>query len=138
MALPDTLFSSQDGALYVAAEILAGAQVKPVRANYSRTHAQITSVADLKATLRAGEYAWPGGYQMFFAAADGTALSFEGVRDNFAQIVEEMQDRARHGLRGGPIPVLCEINYEDGALYCELTGKAIPAAYESDEEDEDQ
>ncbi len=137
MALPDHLFSSEDGALYDTRQ--DDWNTRPaLRPNYRRTHAQVTNVADLKATLRAGEFAWPGGYQMFFVNRRGEALSFEGVRAHLAEVIEDMQSHAGAGLTGVGSIVACEINYEDTSLYCELTGKDIPAAYEPDEEDEDQ
>jgi hypothetical protein len=36
-------------------------------------------VSELKSILRAGPYAWPGGYPQYFIAGDGNALSFAAV-----------------------------------------------------------
>ena len=48
---------------------------KLIRKNYEKHHKAITGVDDLKATLRAGQWAWPGGYPLFFITSDGAALS---------------------------------------------------------------
>lgn len=100
------------------------------RANFSRHHTVIRSVADLKATLRAGPYAWPGRYPLYFLASDGAALSFESVRANFRETARAIWDRLPNdGWRVGA----CEINYEDTDLYCAHSGARIPAAYGDEE-----
>ncbi len=115
--------SDCDGALHDTRDV--DWSRKPLRSNYSRTHRNIATVADLKATLRAGKYAWPGGYPMFFIAADGTALSFEAVREEFRQCVNGWNDRPVSGWR----IVACDINYEEPDLLCDHTGQRIESAY---------
>ena len=82
----------------------------------------------LKAQLRAGPFAWPGGYPLYFVADDGEALSFDAVRDNFRSVLSSMRSRTNDGWR----VVGCEINYEDAGLYCAHTGKRIESAYTED------
>lgn len=79
----------------------------------------------LKALLRAGQYAWPGGYQLYFVTSDGAALSFEAVLQEFRQVLNSI----KHGLSDGWRVVGVDINWEDQELYCEHTGKRIPSAY---------
>ncbi len=98
---------------------------EPLRPNYSRTHREINSVADFKATLRAGAYAWPGGYQLFLITSDGSTLSFDGARAELRNIIDSIQTNANDGWR----VVACDINYEDSDMYCAHTNKLIPAAY---------
>ena len=99
-----------------------------LRENYCLTHRKISTVADLKATIRAGQYAWPGGYPMFFTTSDGSALSFEAVEQEFSQVVHSIRNRVNDGWR----VVACDINYEDTNLVCEHTGKPIESAHGDD------
>jgi hypothetical protein len=124
MPLPSHMFCSDiDGALYDVRQDNWSAQ--PLRVGYQRTVPRIETIADLKATLRAGAYAWPGGYPLYFVCDDGAALSFDSVKDNLAEVICAI----RHGLRDGWRVVACEINWEDNDLTCEHSGKPIPAAY---------
>ena len=96
-----------------------------IRENYSRHHSTIDTVADFKATLRAGPYVWPGGYPLFFITSDGGALSFESARECAYEIMHSI----RHGINDGWRVVACEVNYEDSDLYCDHSGKPIESAY---------
>jgi hypothetical protein len=128
MPLPSHLFRSADGALFdTRAE---GWSRVPLRDKYEYHHNRIDTVAELKATLRAGAYAWPGGYPLYFICDDGAALSFDSVKENLPQVIYAI----RHGLRDGWRVVACEINWEDNDLTCEHSGKPIPAAYGAEEE----
>ena len=131
----DALFvSSTDGALYDT-RIADWNKLPPLRANYRLTHAHIETAADLKATLRAGSAAWPGGYPLYFITADGGALSFESVRAELANVLWAIANNER---MGGWRVVACAINYEDSDLTCDHSGKRIESAYgEPDETDPD-
>lgn len=86
--LPTTLaIGHDDGALY-----RVGEWREPIRPNYSGHRRTIETVADFKATLRAGPYAWPGGYAVYFITADGAALSFAAARAEFASIARAIRD----------------------------------------------
>lgn len=98
---------------------------RPVRENYSRHHRDIRTVADLKATLRAGAYAWPGGYPLYFITSDGDALSFETVREEFPRIATAIRDSDRNGWR----VVGCDVNWEDAELLCTHSSRRIESAY---------
>ncbi len=97
----------------------------PLRCNYKLTHRKIKSVADFKATLRAGPYAWPGGYQMYMIVSDGAALSFAEAAENVKQIYWSIANQVDDGWR----VVGCDINYEDDDLYCAHSGDKIEPAY---------
>lgn len=84
------------------------------------------NVATLKQTLRAGKYAWPGGYPMYFVAKDGEALSFEAVRQNLKQVMHDMTYPA-YDDQWAVVGV--DINWEDPTLTCAHTGKLIESAY---------
>lgn len=91
----------------------------------------ILACKQLKEVLRNGPYAWPGGYPLYFIAADGEALSFQAVRENLKEV-----------MRATCFPyygkdwriVGADINWEDEHLYCAHSNERIPSAYgESDE-----
>ena len=97
----------------------------PIRADYCQSHSRIETVSALKATLRAGSYAWPGGYPMYFVTSDGAALLFETVREELHNII----DSIRRGVDDGWRVVATDINWEDGDLVDDHTGERIESAY---------
>lgn len=124
MSLPEHFFiSSIDGALHDTRE--PNWSCHSLRADYQRTFGHIRTVAQLKATLRNGPYAWPGGYPMYFVTSDGGALSFKTVREEFRSIADAIQSGDDNGWR----VVGCDINYEDNDLYDTHTSERIESAY---------
>lgn len=119
--LPDHLFiSSCDGCLYDTRKE-GWANGPPLRTRYCSTFGEIRNNHELKATLRAGQYAWPGGYQMYMVESSGLALSFAGVEEEF---------KRRKGADDTfAFPLIVCINYEETELYCDITGGLIPATY---------
>ncbi len=97
----------------------------PVRRDYRRHFQTIENVSQLKATIRAGAFAWPGGYPLYFITSDGAALSFETAKSEFAQIARSVREKANDGWR----IVACDVNWEDGELTDDHTGKRIESAY---------
>jgi hypothetical protein len=45
------------------------------------------NLLEIKRQLRAGKFAWPGGYPKFFFTSFGAALSFEAVRAEWRNVV---------------------------------------------------
>jgi len=132
--LPNHLFASEcDGALYdTRADNWSKAPA--LRAIYCKHFSRIETVAEFKATLRAGAYAWPGGYPLCFITADGAALSFNTVKANARWIIDAIAaDDSRSGWR----IAACAINWEDGALYCDHSGERIESACGDDDASED-
>lgn len=125
--IPDHLFvgDSTNGALYDTRQP-DWSRKAPLRPIYRYTFATIENAAQLKATLRNGAYACPGGYPLFFITADGAALSFEAVRAELRQCLYSLHTSNR---RDGWHIVACDINYEDGELYCAHSGERIESAY---------
>lgn len=117
--------SDSDGALYDTRRANWSASA-PLRPDYRRTHARIETGRQLKATLRAGAFAWPGGYPLYFITADGAALSFAAVRQELRQALQAIAD---NDTQSGWRVVACDINWEDSDLTCEHTGKRIESAY---------
>lgn len=100
----------------------------PLRENYQYTHRDIDTVAKLKATLRNGRFAWPGGYPMYFLTSDGGCLSFDSVREEFSNIIDAIKSNCNNGWR----VVACDINWEDNELVDNHSGELIEAAYSGD------
>lgn len=132
--LPEYLFvSSCDGALHDTRQ--KDWSKRPLRANYSRGHLRIKTVADLKATLRNGAYAWPGGYPLYLLCADGGTLHFDCARKNVRRIISAIADKAK-GYRDPQWEcVACDINWEDSDLYCDECNGKIESAYGGDSEE---
>jgi hypothetical protein len=127
MALPDYMFISEtDGALHDTR--VENWSKTPLRANYRQHHKCINSVADFKATLRAGAYAWPGGYPLFFIANDGEAICFSCGKTEFSAIANSIATLAADGWN----IIACEINYENSSLDCAHCSAIIESAYGAD------
>lgn len=84
------------------------------------------TLREIKERLRAGAYAWPGGYPIFFVTTDGAPLSFATVKDNWRQIVDA---HLRNDRYCGWHIADAQINWEDNDLYCDCTGERIESAY---------
>ena len=125
-------FTADDGALHDTR--MPRWERTPLRPNYKLHHTRINSVADLKATLRAGEYAWPGGYPMFLTMQDGATLHFKCVRDKFKWCCEALQLAKTYGIPDHSWQcVACEINYEDNDLHCDACNEPIECTYDNAE-----
>lgn len=134
MPLPDHLFTASDnGALYDT-RAPDWSRGRPVRANYRGQPARIETLADVKAALRAGDVAWPGGYPLYFVTRDGAALSFAAVRQQFASVADDFLSDSSSGWRVAAIL----INHEDPDLTCDHTGARIPSAYGDDDASDEE
>jgi len=129
MTLPAHLFVSDcDGALYDT-RVADWSKLRPVRTGYRGHAAKLETLAQVKAALRSGGFAWPGGYPLYFVTRDGAALSFEAVRSMFRQVASDFVDDTSTGWRVEAV----DANYEDSELRCDHTGELIPSAYGDDE-----
>lgn len=87
---------------------------------------KINNTTELKQALRAGPYAWPGGYPCYFVASDCEPLCHDCVKQEFKLAVREM----RHPSAFDMFRVIGqEINYEDEHLHCAHCEKKIEPAY---------
>lgn len=96
----------------------------PLRPAYRYHFGAIKSLADVKATLRAGAFAWPGGYPLYFITHDCAALCFDCARKEFRQIAWDFLNETSTGWR----IEACEVNYES-LIYCAHCSKQIESAY---------
>jgi hypothetical protein len=123
--LPKHFFVSEmDGALYDTRKT-QWHNATPLRAEYRKTFSEISSVAQLKATLRAGGFAWPGGYPLYFITSDGASLSFSTAIKEFRAVADAIKTKQSNGWK----IVGCAVNWEDCELFDGHTGEQIPAAY---------
>jgi hypothetical protein len=102
--------------------------MKPLRENYSRHHTEIKTVADYKATLRAGRFAWPGGYPLYMICHDGESLCFACARKEARNIMPAIYDKDRSGWQ----VVACDVNYEGNEMFCAHCNAQIESAYGED------
>lgn len=84
------------------------------------------TLLEIKKRLRAGPYAWPGGYPLYFVTSDGAALSFAAVRKEWRSIVWAHLTNSK---QCGWHIAGADINWEDPELYCDHTNERIESAY---------
>lgn len=122
--LPDHFMVSEvDGALYDTR--LSCWAERPVRPEYTWSFSDIKTVAQLKATIRAGAYAWPGGYPLYFVTRDAAALCFDCVTREIKQVIWSIKNHCNDGF----LVDHCVINYECAGLTCAHCDCAIESAY---------
>lgn len=114
------MVSESDGALYDTRA--ANWSENPLRANFALHHREIETVADFKATLRAGKYTFPGGYELFFITSDGATLCFDCARENFAWVADSIRTDTSDGWK----IAACDIveHYESG-LSCDHCSREL-------------
>lgn len=125
--LPEHLFvSSCDGCLHDT-RLPDWSFQSALRPVFCRTYQEISNTQQFKATLRAGAFAWPGGYPLYFITSDGAALSFDALKDKITLrcVLSSIRDQSNDGWQ----VVGCDVNWEDAELYCAHTGKRIESAY---------
>lgn len=83
--------------------------------------------------LRAGPYAWPGGYPLFFITSDSACLCHGCGKKNRGSIVDAIEE----GLNDGWRVVAQDVNWEDPELICDGCSDRIQSAYAEDEADGD-
>lgn len=100
-----------------------------IRETYSRHYREIKNTQQMRATLRAGAFCWPGGYPLYLWTNDGVSLCFACGRREYRNISRSIKTRANDGWR----VVGTDTNFEDSGMACEHCAKQIPAAYGNDE-----
>jgi hypothetical protein len=105
--------------------LVASKQGTPTTNNDNMTTMSKYTTNQLKSQLRNGEFAWPGGYPLFFITDDGATLSFEAVRENIKSVIWSIRHKVSDGWR----VIGCEVNWEDDFMTCAHTGEPIESAY---------
>jgi hypothetical protein len=93
-----------------------------LREDFANHFRKIKNGKQLVSCLRAGEFAWPGGYTCFFLTSDGEALSFKAVRENLRSVISDIRDKVDSGWR--VIGLECMANV-DGPIVCAHTNEEI-------------
>lgn len=83
------------------------------------------NLQEIKTQLRLGQYAWPGGYPRYFITSDGSALSFQTVREEWRNVVDAHLRDCNDGWR----VIAVDINWEDGDLFDDHSNERIESAY---------
>lgn len=94
-----------------------------VRRQFAYHFHEIAKGKELCATLRAGEFAWPGGYRLFFLTADGATLSFASVRENLRQIISAI--REKDAWSGWQVVACQSTEGESETVACDHSGEVI-------------
>lgn len=119
---PAHFFVSHDGDLYDLRR--ERFPVNPLRKGVSHHHQRINNTHELRATLRAGEFAWPGGYQLVFVTTDGEIASFSGVRENYRIVSESIREDLKDGWGVVGVMILDECEF-DSDQYCVFTNELL-------------
>lgn len=114
-------FIGSDGHLYDTA--MDNWWKKPIRKDYSKHFREIETPAQLKASLREGPYAWPGGYDLYFICSDGGVLCHPCTTKNIRNIIYSMISRLRDGW--WVVHQACTNEFDDYQLICDNCNKVI-------------
>ncbi len=82
--------------------------------------------SDLKAFIRSGGYAWPGGYPTYLVMGDGDVIDCQAARENDRQILRSLRRRGTD-LQWEPYQVF--IHWEGAPLISAHSGREIESAY---------
>lgn len=93
-----------------------------VRKDVAKHYRQIDSINKLKASLRAGEHTFPGGYRLFFITSDGACLSFSSVLDNLQEIYYSIMHDMNDGWK---IIGLSSVEECDEEVYCDHSNELL-------------
>lgn len=89
----------------------------------------ISTGLEFRQTLKAGPYAWPGGYPLILVCDDGGVLCFDCGKSEGRQIIDAIRTRTNNGWRVSA----CVIHWEGPDETCNHCGKVIPSAYGGDD-----
>jgi hypothetical protein len=96
---------------------------------YARHYREIRNGAELRASIRAGAYAWPGGYALAFLASDGGAICFDCARRELRSITWSIRHRVSDGWR---IVGIAGEHETDEACHCDHCGAVVWSGAESE------
>jgi hypothetical protein len=82
---------------------------------------------DLKAFIRSGGYAWPGGYPTMLLMADGEYICAEAAHERYRQVLWAL--RHPDGADRDWTPIAVEAHWEGEPIICAHSGRAIESAY---------
>lgn len=115
--LPEHFFTT-DGALYDTRKP-EWHKLPPLRPVYNRHFSEITTTAEFKASLRAGEYTFPGGYTLAFTTADSCVLCFDCARKEAHLILDSIKSDCRDGWC---VDGMINVDECDDRIWCDHCG----------------
>ncbi len=121
MKKPEHFFQSESGDLFDCRNP-NWSQAAPLRRDYKKQFSEIETVAQFKATLRAGEFAFPGAYQLYFGTSDGAAICFDCGKKEFRNIADSIRNRHNDGWR---VAACLVADWQEETTTCDHCGKAI-------------
>lgn len=110
-----------DGALYDTS-VKDWAKRDPIRNDFCKHKLEFHTLNDVKASLRAGEFTFPGGYRLAFITSDAACLSFDAVKENWNQVVWDWINEASTGWR---VVGLMNVDETEESLYCDHTNELL-------------
>lgn len=116
------VFASDNG------DLISKIDCTVIRPKYSYTFKYIKTSLQLRATIRNGKTAWPGGYPLFLVNNDGDCICFKCAKSEYKSLSRDLLHNGNMG---------CDINYENDDLFCEYCDKQIESAYGEDNATDD-
>jgi len=95
---PHFMVGETDGALFDTRAV-DWHKLPPLRPVFRRHFSRVQTVEQFKATLRAGPWAWPGGYALYLITSDGGALCFDCARAEARNVMDSIQTGTSDGWR---------------------------------------
>ena len=92
----------------------------------------LMTLEDVKRELRAGEYAFPGGYHKVFVTTEGEYLCYRCVRANFREVADAMKS---NDTSGGWCVSAADVYWEGPSMACANCNAPIESEY-GDPDDE--
>lgn len=111
---PKHFFVSESGELFDTRKVCWWAK-PPLRKVFKKHFPRIENSLQLKATLRAGPYTFPGGYPLALLTSEGTPICFSCVEENFREELEN--------LKSGKGAIVATFLVAEEGLFCEICGK---------------
>lgn len=128
---PAHLFESESGDLYDTRK--PDWARRPLREGFSRTYREVKNGRELRASMRAGKWSFPGGYEIYGIASDGEVLCMDCISSNYKQVVRAIRDTPCHPFDEWRVIGFESAGNTDSHTECSHCGRVI---VEEEEEDE--
>lgn len=111
-------FTSCAGALYDTRK--PNWMHNPLRPDFAQFpyHAHNPDTSRIKAALRAGRYAFPGGYELFAIMNDGESVCYPCLKSNLYQVIYSTRHNMRDGWRVAGFECVANIESETVCAHC--------------------
>ena len=93
-----------------------------IRQDACKHYRNIETANQLKSSIRAGEYTFPGAYRLFFITSDGASLSFASVKENFCAVLDSVKTQCADGWR---VIAMTGEHETDEPVFCDHSGEQI-------------